>query len=63
MEKLNKEEMTEVVDAIQTDMEDLVEHREELAVIAGFDKNLAARLTGVFDAADAVLEYMEARNG
>ena len=55
--------MKEAIDSIRNDMEDLVAHREELSGIAQFDRGLAAKLVGLFDAADEVLEYMNDRRG
>ena len=43
------------------DMEDLVEHREELAAIATFDAELAKRLGLVFDQAEDVIDYIVER--
>lgn len=60
--KIDREDAKFCIDAIKMGMEDLVEHRKELQVIAQFDKNLAAKMVGVFDAADEVLEYIDARS-
>lgn len=59
---ITREDAKECIAAIEMNMEDLVEHREELDTVAQFDKNLASKLSGVFDAADKVLEYIDARS-
>ncbi len=53
--------MNEAIDTIRMDMEDLVEHREELTEIAKFDKELAVRLELVFDQAEDVIDYITQR--